>query len=249
VGYILLIAPWVLQLFCIIHIIKNDKPFAWIYLMIFLPYIGGVVYLFMEILPNLGSRQNLREITDIVARAVVPSRRIKKLQSEVEFTPSIENRRKLAEEYLACGHFEEAEALYGELVEERGDEEFQLERARALYGCRRFPEAWELIEALDNEKFSYERERDMLVKLKTAEQMLPKEDVYHLYQEAWERYSSFEMHYYYVEYMIEQEDFEEARKVYEEVRLVRKNLDEKGLVYKRDWLRKVMGLGGRIKDS
>jgi len=38
-----------LQIFCVIHCIRNNKQTWWIWLIIFVPFIGGIAYLYTEV--------------------------------------------------------------------------------------------------------------------------------------------------------------------------------------------------------
>ena len=97
--YLIGALPYILQLLLIVHIIKNHKPFLWLWLIVFLPYIGGIVYIIMEIIPDL-------------ADAVNPGRKLSELESLVKRQDTIANRTKLADCYVSLERFEEAIALY-----------------------------------------------------------------------------------------------------------------------------------------
>ncbi|MBQ3800986.1 MAG: PLDc N-terminal domain-containing protein, partial [Treponema sp.] len=72
--YLVSALPYILQLLLIIHIIRNGKPFLWLWLIVFLPYIGGIVYLVMEVLPDLRSGGSVSRMGAAVANAVNPGR-------------------------------------------------------------------------------------------------------------------------------------------------------------------------------
>lgn len=110
--YIIWALPYILQLLLIIHIIKNRKPFLWLWLVVFLPYIGGLVYILMEIVPELLASGSVEKVGRAVANAVNPGRSLAELESLVKRQDTIANRTKLADCYVSLECFEEAISLY-----------------------------------------------------------------------------------------------------------------------------------------
>src|SRR5213082_733021 len=45
-------ASWLLQLALIVHVYRTGRPFWWIYVLFIAPAIGGLAYLFLELLPD-----------------------------------------------------------------------------------------------------------------------------------------------------------------------------------------------------
>lgn len=103
--YFLMVA---LQVFCIVHILRNGKQYGWIFLVIFIPVVGSLVYLFMEVYSKGGTQK----IEGDVAKFVNPSSTFKKLEKERSFADTYENRVNLADAYLQNGRIEEAVKLY-----------------------------------------------------------------------------------------------------------------------------------------
>lgn len=110
--YLIGALPYILQLLLIVHIIKNHKPFLWLWLIVFLPYIGGIVYIIMEIIPDLISSDAVGKMGRNLADAVNPGRKLSELESLVKRQDTIANRTKLADCYVSLERFEEAIALY-----------------------------------------------------------------------------------------------------------------------------------------
>ena len=110
--YIIWALPYILQLLLIIHIIKNGKPFLWLWLVVFLPYIGGLVYILMEIVPELLASGSVEKVGRAVANAVNPGRSLAELESLVKRQDTIANRTRLADCYVSLERYEEAISLY-----------------------------------------------------------------------------------------------------------------------------------------
>ncbi len=228
---------------------KTGRSTYWFFIILFIPYVGGLVYLILEIIPDLRLGRNIPQFTDIVVSKIVPSHKIDKLRKDAEFTPSFNNRKNLADEYLNTGRFDEAIALYDELLQghESQNTACLLQKARALYGAGRYEEAGTVINLLDEIGFTFSREPEILVKLKIQEHLLDKARVDVLYEEVKQKFNSFEINYYYIDYQIRQDENEKAMKVIEDVKETRSYLQKKRIAYDRTWANKAIALGRRIK--
>lgn len=96
-----------LQVICVIHCMRRGKQ-NWIWLIVFLPVVGSIVYIVMEILPS--SRVRAPRVN--VGAIVNPRGKIKKLEENLRFTDTFNNRVLLADAYLQTGQTDKAIELY-----------------------------------------------------------------------------------------------------------------------------------------
>lgn len=246
--YLLLALPYALQLLCIVHLYRNGRSSQWIYIIVFVPYVGGIAYLLLEILPTFRPGRSIAGITDIVALTINPSARIKRYQSQAEFTPSFHNRKLLADEYLESGLFPEAIAAYDALLVggERNNPQCLLMKAKALYGAREYTEAWKILVELEKSGFPFAKESETLVKLKTGEHVLEPGETVSAYEAARTRFNSFEIQYYWLDYLVHSGDLDRARAVVGELKGLRDNLRANRITFERVWLNRALALGRRI---
>lgn len=106
--YFLIIA---LQGFCLYHIWKTGRPFFWIFVIIFLPVIGCIIYIITQALQKDDVNKIQQEITTIIN----PTKKITDLQAALDFSDTFQNRINLADALLeqkqfepAIGHYQEA---------------------------------------------------------------------------------------------------------------------------------------------
>jgi hypothetical protein len=97
-----------LQIFCVIHCMRKGNEQKWIYIIIFLPGIGCLAYAYTEIF----SRRDLRNVQSGVSSVFNPSGSIKKLEQNLQFSDTFNNRILLADAYLAAGQTDSAIELY-----------------------------------------------------------------------------------------------------------------------------------------
>ena len=98
----------ILQAICVIHCLKNKTSNSWIWLIIFLPLIGCLIYFFSEIL----TRSQVRNFQSGLGEMISPSGSIKKLEDNLRFSDTFQNRVSLAEAYLLNSRYEKAIELY-----------------------------------------------------------------------------------------------------------------------------------------
>jgi len=96
------------QAYCAIHSYRNGTFNRWIFLIIFLPIIGSIIYIYSEVLSNKRfGKPNVN-----IGAVINPGGNIKKLEDELRFTDTFANRIKLADAYLAAGQTDKAIELY-----------------------------------------------------------------------------------------------------------------------------------------
>ncbi|NER12345.1 tetratricopeptide repeat protein [Leptobacterium flavescens] len=96
------------QGFCIYHAYKNRKEYYWYFLIIFLPLIGCLIYLFTQVFSKSDVDKAQQELTHLVD----PGKRIRDLERRMKFTDTFENRVALADAYLLTERYDEAIGLY-----------------------------------------------------------------------------------------------------------------------------------------
>jgi hypothetical protein len=105
--YYLIIA---LQVFCAVHSYRRGTLNRWIFLIIFLPVIGSIIYIYSEILSNRGGGFKSRTFSPVKVKSSPAN--IKKLEEQLHFTDTFANKVKLADAYLAAGDTDKAIDLY-----------------------------------------------------------------------------------------------------------------------------------------
>jgi hypothetical protein len=99
------------QVFFAIHCVRNGKP-AWLFIILFFPLVGSLVYLFLEFLPEMRARGTVSSTARKVRDRINPAAEIQRLEDQVAISNSLVNRLALARGYLRVGRGDEAIALY-----------------------------------------------------------------------------------------------------------------------------------------
>lgn len=92
----------IVQVYFAIHAGRTGR-YWWIFIILFFPLVGSVIYFFVEYIPEARSMSS-------ITKSGIPGKpkSIKALQRELEITDSIKNRINLAEAYFYSGQFESA---------------------------------------------------------------------------------------------------------------------------------------------
>src|SRR5215203_4541238 len=116
-GFISLFFPWgvILQILAVVHFIRRRPDTIWLWIIIFLGPVGALVYIFMEVVPDLGL---LRHAFDALGRRS----RISQLEAVVLENPSVGNYEELADLYLDDGNFARARECYDKAIASRADQ-------------------------------------------------------------------------------------------------------------------------------
>lgn len=102
---------WLIQLALIIHVLKTGRNRYWILFLLFMPLIGGIAYLVIEILPEFsGSIAGQRAVRN-VKKTLNPGADLRHHEAAWEQSPNVDNGRRYAEALLASGKTAEAEKI------------------------------------------------------------------------------------------------------------------------------------------
>src|SRR5665213_1526643 len=101
-----------LLVICVVHAVRTGNIFPWIYVMVFLPGIGPLIYFFMMIVPDLVRGRAARRFASGTARAINPHRDYHQAMRDVEMVGSVDAKRALAEQMVQRGEFADATELY-----------------------------------------------------------------------------------------------------------------------------------------
>ena len=111
-----LLNPWglLLQLVAVVHFIRRRPDTYWIWVILFLGWIGALIYIFAEVLPDLGL---LRQSFKTFPRR----KRIKQLELEIHDNPSAGNYEELGDLNMDEGNLQTARAAYDKAIAARSN--------------------------------------------------------------------------------------------------------------------------------
>lgn len=102
----------VAQIFFVIHAARTGRPYYWMFIIFFIPMMGIVAYVVIELLPGAANSSISRRAVGDAKRLVNPEGTYRELAERFDLTPTVENSRALADECLRLRRLDEAESLY-----------------------------------------------------------------------------------------------------------------------------------------
>src|SRR5262245_12909677 len=109
--YLAALIPLMLQLTCIVHVVRTGRDRMWVYILL-IPGIGVLAYVVAELLPELLGSRGAHRLGAKAVRTLNPGRDLKRRYEALESADTVENRRLLAEELVAQKQCFEAVELY-----------------------------------------------------------------------------------------------------------------------------------------
>lgn len=133
-----------------VHALKRGQPLLWVFLIIFVPLIGCLLYVIMVLLPEALQSRAALQGSKALRHALDPDKELRRLQQTLESSDTVGNRTALAQEYLKRGQYAEAIPLYEASLTGmyRDDPALLLGLTQALCGAGRFGPARTALETL-----------------------------------------------------------------------------------------------------
>jgi hypothetical protein len=146
--------PLIVGVALCVHVVRTNQPLYWIFLILFVPVLGSVVYLIAIVIPEMAGGTKAKRMGMAARDALDPTREYRQAKAATDESPTVHNRMRLAAAAASLGRHTEAEQLYGEAMQgiHADDPALLLGRANALIELGRASEALPLVEKLTEEQ-------------------------------------------------------------------------------------------------
>jgi hypothetical protein len=114
-GWIIYIASGLLSLGLIVHCIKTGRNTIWVYVLVVLmsfPFIGSLVYLGAEVLPDLLRSRTSQRAMRGLRNTLDPEANLRRAENDVSVSGTVAARQKYADELVRLGRAAEAVPIY-----------------------------------------------------------------------------------------------------------------------------------------
>ena len=241
-GFIAHFLPWgiALQALAIIHFLRRRPDNTWLFVIIFLGPLGALVYIAVEMVPDLGL---LRHAFDRLGRR----KRITHLEALVQQNPSAGNYEELGDLLLDDGKYAGARACYDKVISPRTTTpDPYYRRGIAALRMEDFKAAVQDLETVVSHDSRYDSHRAVaLLAHAYAEAGRPAEaDA--MFQQAVERSTLSETYYNYAAFLMSQQRPAEARRWAEELLAHKAAMPRYVQRRERPWFRKAKALLKRL---
>lgn len=215
-----------------IHAARTGRMQPWLCIIVFLPGIGCLLYVFVELLPELMGGRTGRRVTAGVVQTVNPGRNYSALAREAEIAPTVHNRLRLAEECLGLNRGAEALGLVqGCLVGMYAtDPAIRFNLARAPYATGNFAAAVQVLEDLARDTPDHRTTHGHLLYTTSLEGAGRPDDALREYAALADTFPGEEVRYRYAALLAQTGAPDAAQEKYQEI--IRR-VDLQGDVYRR----------------
>lgn len=102
---------WTIQLALIVHVLKTGRSKYWILMLIFMPLIGGLAYLIIEVIPEFSGSISGQRAVRSVKQTLNPGAELRQHEAAWSQSPNVDNGRRYASALLDAGKTDEAEDI------------------------------------------------------------------------------------------------------------------------------------------
>jgi len=136
---------------CCVHVVRTNQNMMWLYIILFISPLGGIIYLIAVVIPSLAGGPTARKAGDAARETLDPGRGYRNAKTAVDDSPTVYNRMRLAAAAGEMGRWDEAEALYRLSAQgvHAEDPALAYGLARSLVELGRYAEAAPMLEALE----------------------------------------------------------------------------------------------------
>lgn len=136
-----------------VHAVRTGQNYFWLWIILLFQPLGGVVYLVAIVLPSIMGGPTVRMAGQAARATLDPTRDYRRAKADVEDTPTVHNRMRLAAAAAELGRWDEAEAQYRAAAQgvHADDTALMSGLAQSLTELGRFDEALPVLERLGRE--------------------------------------------------------------------------------------------------
>jgi len=134
-----------------VHVVRSGQNMMWLYIILFLSPIGGIIYLIAVLVPQWTGGPTARKAREAARDTLDPTRDYRLARQAADDTPTVHNRMRWAAAAGELGKWDEAESVYRQAAQgvHAEDPALAYGLARSLVELGRFAEARPILEKLE----------------------------------------------------------------------------------------------------
>ncbi|HPQ97264.1 MAG: tetratricopeptide repeat protein [Thiothrix sp.] len=212
---------FIIQLAFAYHVIRTGRETYWIFIIMFIPGLGCLLYFVTQILPDLRGDLRVRRAGNQLLKAVDPQRELRQRREELELADTLENRLKLADECMEAGlHVEAIELIQQALNPANRDEPYiLLKLAQAQFGAGQYQASVDTLDELIAANPNFRSPDGHLIYARSLEALGHKQEALEEYESLATAYPGEEGRARYADLLVELGQRSKAEEVWREMLL------------------------------
>lgn len=208
-----LIISILIQVLCIVHLIKSGANRLWLTAIIFLPMAGSAAYFLVEILPTLMGNRHVRHATKKAVEKIDPEKNVRLARERLEITDSLANRIALADALAEKGEYQKAIEHYREVMASRQgqDEKTAFKYASSLFQDGQFGSALKIVEKLSDGGMDSDLNRRRLLHARILEHLDRDQEAADIFAQIVDKLAGIEPRCLYAALLLKMDRRDEAR--------------------------------------
>ncbi len=207
-----------MQVCCAVHAVRRGRS-NWIWMILFFPLVGTIVYAINFLLPDIQHSNTVKETGDKIVRTINPSREILRLKKQVEFSDTVSNRQLLGHEYMKVGMYKEAISTFESCLEGvyEDDPEMIFDLAKAYFMNQSYKEAEKLLLEMKNDKSNRRGKQASLYLARIYGEQDQPDKAYDIYESLLEVFPGEELRCRYALLLKKNGDLDSAKKQFNDI--------------------------------
>jgi hypothetical protein len=249
---VLVFLPYVLQLLCVIHIIKTHQNTYWIWIVVFVPYIGGIAYLIIELIPNILNADKLDNVKDSFTDLIKPDQKFELIKQKAMYSSTFKNMLDYADALVSRNEPTEALGIYNELNVGAflNDPELMYRIANALYINEEYEKSLACIESLINaNQFLQKKERENILYLRIIEKLRDDDYVKAEYKRVLQKIQNNTIELPYIDFLVRINDKEELQSLFSKIHYDEQSMKISKVRYNKAFYRSVYQIENKFMKS
>lgn len=201
-----------------VHAMKTGRSPWWLFILLFLPFIGSIAYVLVEIVPELLRTRAARQVGSGIGTMLDPDKEWRARMAQAELVDSVDSKRALAEECEKRGQWQDAIRLYQAAATGifADDPAVLLGLARARLGGGDAPACLETLHKLEDQGNLRNQEAHLLL-ARALEATGHMAEALQEYEGVSRYYAGFEARSRYALLLLKQGSVEQARDLFQEI--------------------------------
>jgi hypothetical protein len=201
-----------------VHAMKTGRSPWWLFILLFLPYIGSIAYVVIEIVPALFQTRTARQVGSGIGTMLDPDKEWRERMAQAELVDSVDSKRALAGECEKRGQWQDAIRLYQAAATGifADDPAVLLGLARAQLGSGDAPACLETLHKLEDQGNLRNQEAHLLL-ARALEATGHTAEALKEYEGVSRYYAGFEARSRYALLLLKQGSVEQARDLFQEI--------------------------------